>query len=130
MTRLRLERGAIAYARTQYVEGGTQAARRRSEIDGIQRQLTTCRRIAERLGADIVAEYVDYGSANDDVRPGLKQALGALQSEMVDYLIVDDVVRLARKSVWKQRVQERLDATGTKLVTAAAIAGSAAGDTG
>jgi site-specific DNA recombinase len=64
----------------------------------IQAQAEACKRAAERLGADVVDEYVDRGkSARSADRPQLQAMLRRLSSQKdIDFVIVHKIDRLAR----------------------------------
>jgi site-specific DNA recombinase len=64
----------------------------------LQAQGEACRRTAERLGADVVEEYVDRGkSARSADRPQLQAMLKRIVDDRdVDLVIVHKIDRLAR----------------------------------
>jgi site-specific DNA recombinase len=64
----------------------------------IQAQAEACKRAADRLGADVVDEYVDRGkSARSADRPQLQAMLRRLSNQQdIDFVIVHKIDRLAR----------------------------------
>jgi site-specific DNA recombinase len=85
----------------------------------ISEQRTACAREAERLGANVVGEYVDAGaSGNTGNRSGLRGLLGRIVQHPVLYVIVRDRLRLARNPADDGAIRARLDKAGVTLVAA------------
>ena len=87
---------AVTYLRVST----TEQAKRGGEVEGysIPAQREACKREAQRLEAEIAAEFVDRGaSARSANRPQLKALLTYLEEHAVRYVIVHKIDRLARE---------------------------------
>ncbi len=80
--------------------------------DGVKRQLVACRRLADRLGADQVAEYVDnsVSAYSGAIRPEFERLLVDLAAGRHDVLVCWHVDRLYRSPADLERI---IDAIGT-----------------
>jgi site-specific DNA recombinase len=83
-------------------------------------QREACLRLAEQLGATVVAEYVDRGeSAKSAKRPELQRMLKRLGEQGdVDYVIVHKVDRLARNRKDDVEIDLVIRSSGARLVSA------------
>jgi site-specific DNA recombinase len=86
----------------------------------IPAQREACRRKADSLDADVVAEFIDRGeSARSADRPQLKAMLAKLKTDKdIDYVIVHKVDRLARNRDDDFSINLAIRAAGTQLVSA------------
>jgi site-specific DNA recombinase len=74
----------------------------------LQTQLEACRRYAAERGYRVVAEFKDdYTGASMD-RPGLNELREYVSKDSTGVVIVYDVDRLARKSVYQMLIEEEL----------------------
>jgi site-specific DNA recombinase len=109
---------AVIYLRVSTLE---QAATDYSD-DGysLQAQGEACRRTAERLGADVVDEYVDRGkSARSVDRPQLQAMLKRIGSDRdVDLVIVHKIDRLARNRADDVQIVLAIKKAGASLISA------------
>jgi site-specific DNA recombinase len=81
-----------------------------------QREATRAR--AERLEAEVVGEYVEYGvSGRTTHRPALKQMLAELKELRPTYVIVYDLSRLARNRLDDALLMLKIEQAGAKLVS-------------
>jgi site-specific DNA recombinase len=107
---------AVLYLRVSTKE----QASRGGEAEGysIPAQRDACRRRAETLGANIVAEYVDAGeSARSADRPQLQAMLASLEADPPQYLIVHKIDRLARNRLDDLMISVALEQAGVALVS-------------
>jgi DNA invertase Pin-like site-specific DNA recombinase len=89
-----------------------------SEEQNIARQRAYCQSAAERLGAIVVREYVEYGGTGSiRSRPTLHQMLGDLRMLLgVQYVLVFSLDRLARKPEDLYELEQAIQATGARLM--------------
>ena len=82
-------------------------------------QRTSCRLRAERLGAEVVEEYIDKDTATRvDKRPAMLAMIERITTKKdIDYVIVHQVSRFARNRTDDGVVTERLEAAGAMLVS-------------
>lgn len=107
---------AVVYLRVSTVE----QAKRGAEPEGysIPAQREACQREAERLEAEITAEFVDRGaSARSADRPQLKALLAHLQEHSVRYVIVHKIDRLARNLADHVEITLAIREAGAELVS-------------
>lgn len=104
------EAAAVTYARLARDDG--------SRVwESIERQQASCRAAAARLGARVVAEFVDLGEPGTSTnRPGLNRLLA--QADEVDYLAVSSMDRLARRAEVISDLLLRLREHGVKVLLA------------
>jgi site-specific DNA recombinase len=108
---------AVSYLRVSTRE----QAERGSDPEGysIPAQRDANLRMAESIGAEVVAEFVDRGeSAKSADRPELKRMLEFVKHEKVTFCIVHKVDRLARNRVDDVQINVALKAAGVSLVSA------------
>ena len=88
-----------------------------SEAHDIDRQRAYCQSAAERLGAAIVREYVEYGGTGPiRSRPILSRMLGDLRTLLgIQYVLVFSLDRLVRKPEDLKELEEAIQATGARL---------------
>src|ERR1700683_695186 len=86
----------------------------------IPAQREACRRKADSLDAEVVAEYIDRGeSARSADRPRLKDMLAKLKADKdIDYVLVHKVDRLARNRDDDFSINLAIRAAGAQLVSA------------
>ena len=86
----------------------------------LQAQGEACRRTADRLGADVVDEYVDRGkSARSADRPQLQAMLRRLSGDRdVDLVIVHKIDRLARNRADDVQIVLAIKKAGASLISA------------
>jgi DNA invertase Pin-like site-specific DNA recombinase len=89
------------------------------EAKQVEAQRDACLKIAERLGADIVEEYIEYGGTGKvERRPVVHQLLDRLRTDHgIDYLIVASLDRLARRRDDWAVISLELEAAHVELVT-------------
>lgn len=96
-------------------------ARSGGEAEGysIPAQREVCRRKAEALGAEVVAEYIDAGaSAKTADRDGLQELLARLEAQGdVDHVIVHKLDRLARSRMDDVLIVAAIQRAGAQLVS-------------
>ncbi|MBI4789319.1 MAG: recombinase family protein [Chloroflexi bacterium] len=81
----------------------------------LQTQVEACRRYAAERGYRVVGEFKDdYTGASLD-RPGLNQLRAYVASDTTGVVIVYDVDRLARKSVYQMLIEEELARAGATV---------------
>jgi site-specific DNA recombinase len=104
---------AVIYLRTGAALS-SQTAAKRSLAD----QRRSCIAEARRLGADVVAEYVDQGmSARTTERPQLMEMLALIEkSDLVNFVIVDKIDRLSRNLLDYVTLVSEIKGCGTQLV--------------
>ncbi len=79
-------------------------------------QRDTCRRLADTLGATIIAEYVEPGRTGTNVRrPSLQQMLRELGELKPTFVIVYDLSRVARDDFDALWLLREIEAKGAKL---------------
>ena len=79
---------------------------------GLQTQLDAIRQYAASRGYDLTAEFPDdYSGASMD-RPGLNRLREHVARSPIDRVIVYDIDRLARKSVYQMLIEEELGRWG------------------
>ncbi len=89
-----------------------------SEGFSIPAQREACTRKAEALGAVVVEEFVDRGeSAKTADRPELQRMLAFLAEELVQYVIVHKVDRLARNRVDDVQIDLAIRTSGAQLIS-------------
>lgn len=96
----------IGYVRAARDDDGTALARQREHIQ----------KMAELWGWTLTAVYEDTGSGLSYQRPGLSQALDALDAGTGSVLVVDDVHRLTRSAPVYGRIFERAQQHGWDIV--------------
>ena len=107
---------AVIYLRVSTKE----QAQRGGEAEGfsIPAQRDACRRKAEALDADVIAEFIDAGeSARSARRPELQRMLTFVGEQRVDFTIVRKVDRLARNRVDDVEINVALTAARSQLVS-------------
>ena len=95
-------------------------AGRGGEAEGfsIPAQREACKRKAEAMGAQIVAEFVDAGeSARSANRPELQRMLTFVAEHRIGFVIVHKIDRLARNRADDVEINLQLSAAGTQLVS-------------
>ncbi len=108
---------AVCYLRVST----TRQAGKNGEAEGysIPAQRKECHRQAERLGAEIVDEFVDAGaSARSADRPALQAMLAHLDEGGIDYVIVHKIDRLARDRADDVAIGLAIHRAGALLVSA------------
>ena len=80
---------AVIYARTATVDQQDQEQRP-------DEQSAACRRLAESMNADVIAEYRDIGSGTSPNRSGLQTVLEAARRQDIDVVLCERPDRLAR----------------------------------
>lgn len=91
--------------------------RARGNLGSIEWQRAMCRQAADRLGATIIAEYVEEDAGHR--RPVLDAMLHDLAgSEATDLFVVASADRLTRRMEIWHRLGKRLTRAGVRLVTA------------
>jgi site-specific DNA recombinase len=109
---------AVIYLRVSTLE----QAQKDQDPEGysIPAQREACRRKADSLGAEVVAEFVDRGeSARSADRPRLKDMLAKLKADKdIDYVLVHKVDRLARNRDDDFSINLAIRAAGAQLVSA------------
>jgi len=74
--------------------------------------------IAAELGAEVIREYTIVGGTTEAaVQVAVERVLQTLEAEDIVYLITSNVSRLTRRTDTAIRLDERLKATGARLVT-------------
>lgn len=92
----------------------------KAEGFSIPAQREACLRKAESLGAFVIAEFRDLGeSARTADRPGLQELLRFVNEEVVDYVLVHKVDRLARNRFDDVQINFALKQAGVTLVSVA-----------
>jgi site-specific DNA recombinase len=107
---------ALTYLRVS----STQQADKDYDAEGfsIPGQREACQREAEKLGAEVVEEYIDRGeSAKTAKRPALKAMLERLKRGGIDYVIVHKVDRLARNRADDVEIVMVIRQAGAQLVS-------------
>ena len=107
---------AVIYLRVS----SSQQADKDYNVEGfsIPGQREACQREAEKLGAEVIEEYVDRGeSAKTANRPALQAMLDRLKQGDIDYVIVHKVDRLARNRADDVEIVMRIRQTGAQLVS-------------
>lgn len=93
----------------------------------IEDQVRRCTEIARRHGYEVEAALIFSDAAISgsdealDKRAGYSQLLAAWDERAFDALVVDEVSRLARGNMELARLQERVEATRVRLITADGI---------
>lgn len=91
-------------------------ARGATEACSVEHQLAVCRQAADRIGARVVAEYVEQESRR---RPVLDDMIRRLTgTERTDLLVVASADRLTRRAELWQRLSKRLKKAGVLLAVA------------
>lgn len=112
MSRPELRPTAAAYARTTHNDGTR-------SWDQIERQQQANAAAASRLGASVVAGFVDVGHPGDKTnRPGLNHLLAYAAEERLDYVAVSSIDRLATKSEELTYLLLRLKSLGVNVLMA------------
>jgi site-specific DNA recombinase len=79
-------------------------------------QRETCTRYAERLGAEVVGEFVEYGQSGTSIRRGaLQRLLAELPALQPTYVVVYDISRLARDDYDALWLYAEIERHGSKL---------------
>lgn len=109
---------AIIFLRARYLGQGDRD--REIELHMIAAQREACEQAAERLGAEIIREYVEYGGTSSiDKRPELRLLLDELRAlRDVRYVIVTSPDRLARTMTDWTTIRFELEAAGAELIIA------------
>jgi len=104
------ERPAVAvYARVAR-DDGTRS------FDAIERQQQRCAASATRIGAHVVASFVDIGqSGNATNRPGLNHLFAYANEQPLDYVAVSSIDRLSRRPEQLMYLLTRLNALGINV---------------
>jgi site-specific DNA recombinase len=83
----------------------------------VARQREACRRLADALGAEIVAEYVDVGtSGRTRERPGLRAMLRRLMRRDIDHVVMERIDRMSRSFALHAELTERIESRGATIV--------------
>jgi site-specific DNA recombinase len=78
-------------------------------------QLEACRKYADEHGVTVIKEFTDdYTGASLD-RPGLNRLREYIAADSIGMVIVYDIDRLARKSVYQMLIEEELNRQGIKV---------------
>lgn len=111
-----IQANAVVFLRARHItaHGGDHE----SEEHDIDRQRAYCQSAAERLGATIVKEYVEYGGTGPiRSRPILSRMLGDLRTLLgIQYVLVFSLDRLVRKPEDLQELEEAIQASGARLM--------------
>lgn len=91
----------------------------------IAQQGRACHTVATALGVEVVTEYVDRGGPDVRGREVLRDMLGLIADEDIDYVIVFSQARLCERLDQFLALGERLEHQGTKLVVTGAVVGKA-----
>jgi DNA invertase Pin-like site-specific DNA recombinase len=83
--------------------------------DRLQEQAAACRRLAGRLGADIIAEHRDVGSGTSWDLPGLQALLDLARRHGVDVVLCERRDRLARGVAKLCAIEEELERVGVAV---------------
>ena len=87
--------------------------------DAMERQQQACAASATRIGAHVVASFVDLGQSGTSTdRPGLNYLFAYAEEQPIDYLAVSSIDRLARKPKHLDYLLMRLHKLGTRVLTA------------
>ncbi len=82
----------------------------------IPSQREVCKRYAERLGAEVIAEFVEYGQSGTSIRRGeLQRLLSELPKLQPTYVVVYDISRLARDDYDALWLYAEIERHGSKL---------------
>ncbi|WP_345801939.1 recombinase family protein [Microbacterium sp. AZCO] len=86
---------------------------------GVERQIADCRELAERLGWEVVAVFVDndISAASGKPRPGYRDMLTAVRGGRVDAIIAWHTDRLHRRPTELEEFITLVEATGVKIQT-------------
>ena len=104
---------AVIYCRTA---SGTS-----SEItEQLAKQESACRKLAERLGYEVVATFQDHASGNGSDRPGLRDMLSFLESGTAPLaaVLVKDHARIAREPAQYLQIADAVQAASGTIVSA------------
>jgi DNA invertase Pin-like site-specific DNA recombinase len=95
------------------------AVPQRDPRSGVDAQIAKIRAVAEADRIDVVQLFEDAGeSAHNGRRPGLMELLAAVDSRLVNVVIVSDLTRLARDGGDLHRLMDYFDRRGVRLVSA------------
>jgi DNA invertase Pin-like site-specific DNA recombinase len=83
--------------------------------DQLEAQVIACRRLAESMNADVVAEYRDLGSGTSRNRSGLQAMLDAAQQHHIDVVLCERPDRLARGVVKLFEFEQNLGRLGVPV---------------
>jgi DNA invertase Pin-like site-specific DNA recombinase len=85
----------------------------------LEKQAATCRRLAENVGADVIAEYRDVGFGASSYRPGLQAMLDAARRRDLDVVLCERPDRLARGAAKLHGIEGKLECLGVTVRYAA-----------
>jgi DNA invertase Pin-like site-specific DNA recombinase len=106
---------AVVFTRTRSVPHDPEADQVR-----LAAQRSYCQRVAQELGATVVSTYAAIGGASQpEVRHLVEKLLREVDGGGFDYVIVQSLDRLARRSECLGRIAQRLSAARARLVTTA-----------
>lgn len=111
------QKKAIMFVRARHL--GSNGRHPVYEAMQVEAQRDACQKIAERLGADVVEEYIEYGGTGKiERRPVVRQLLDRLRTDQdIDYLVVASLDRLARRRDDWAAISLELEAAHVELVT-------------
>ena len=78
-------------------------------------QLEACRKYAAERGYEISAEFRDDHTGASLDRPGLNQLREFVAAASIEVMVVYDVDRLARKSVYQMLIEEEMNRQGVTV---------------
>ncbi len=80
------------------------------QANSLEHQLANCRTTADRLGLEVVREFVESASAKTEYkRPQFNEMVETLQKGRVHYLIVDEPKRISRNNIDTSRIVDLMD---------------------
>jgi DNA invertase Pin-like site-specific DNA recombinase len=122
-----IQGNAVVFLRARVLT--TDGRNHASETSHVESQRELCRATAERIGALIVREYVEYGGTGPiSGRPILRRMLGDLTTLLgVRYVLVANVDRLARMPRDVTAIHEAIQATGAHVLACAELSHSMKG---
>jgi site-specific DNA recombinase len=99
-----------------YLRAATANQAEQDEAINAQREM--CRREADRLGVNVIGEFVDRGaSGNDATRRGLIRLLRFVTKRRVNYVIVRDHARLSRRHADYLAIRQTVEQAGAAIAT-------------
>ena len=108
--KMQMQKGAVTYARVSSEE----------QVDGYSLEVQTreCKICAERLGCEVLKNFVEKGvSGTKEDRPALAALLGFCEKNRgkIAYVIVKDIDRFSRETLVHQILKSKLKAVGVTL---------------
>lgn len=88
---------------------------KRSQDKSGPRQLAELRELAGRRGWEVIADFTDRQSGDDDERPGLQAALDLVEHHRAEVLVVHELDRLGRNVNDLLKNADRIAAAGGNL---------------